>query len=444
MSNSLSKFISTIPKVYHPDTNVVISSLLYAIAGPIDGGEVAVAAAKDQLFVRTATGQNLDVIGNTLGVQRPPTLGLPDLDYQALIPNLSLKPKQIRKAFYDTADVFWGPLFSRANITSLNFAPFNVSTGDVFTISIDGQTPKTLKVLPGEILTNGSASALEIQNIISKIETLTVSVLTDSLSGNESINIRTNTPGSTGKVQVLPSSMVSPSKLNLPLGVFNILNLDQRVVVYNIRPNELFIEIPAIVPALRRTLKGSHHFHQDATLSPPVAPNNGIWVGSFFYNPTGSVETVTITSQKCGLNQSVLKESVYTSIAVDNNSSFLNPSGDLFFGYGTSTQEGPVRYRGIPNSNTLLLDPSYVFKNDHGVGTTINVISQKIPYIPRVDGSDYAIYLTSPSGARAIVQTILESLAAAGVIVTFKILAPKYKYLLDNPYISTDDEPSIP
>jgi hypothetical protein len=37
---------------------------------------------------------------------------------------------------------------------------------------------------------------------------------------------------------------------------------------------------------------------------------------------------------------------------------------------------------------------------------------------------------------------ILESLAAAGVIVKFKVLAPTYKYLIDNPYISDDDAPA--
>jgi hypothetical protein len=438
MSNALTKFITTLPKAFNPDQNRVLYALLYAIALSDDDVEAAIALAKDQLFVRTATGKNLDTLGKSLGVQRPPTLGLPDPDYQSLIPNLSLKPKQIRKAFYDTADVFWGPLFSRANVTSNNVAPFDVLVGDTFSIAIDNGPVQSVKVLTGDIAHPGAATAQEILNILSKLSNITPTILTDSITGNQSINIRTNTPGSVGNIQIISSSMISTTKLDFTVGKFDILNLDQRVVVYNIRPNELFIEIPSIVPALRRTLKGAHHFHPDSTLAVAIPPANGIWQGSFFYNPSGSVETLTITGQKCNTQQTISKQSVYTSMAVDNNSDFLLTSGEVVFGFGTDLQEGPVKYRGIPNSNTVLLDPAYVFKNDHSVGTTMNVVAQDKPYVPRTNGQDLAIYLTSPSGARAIVQGILASLAAEGIIVTFQVLAPKYKYLIDNPYTDTE------
>lgn len=442
MSNALTKFTTTIPKIYNPDTNRVLYALLYAIALSDDDLEAAIALAKDQLFIPTATGKNLDILGKSKGVQRPPTLGLPDPDYRALIPNLSLKPKQIRKAFYDTADVFWGPLFSRANVTSRNFAPFDVSNGDVFAIRVDNGPVQSVKVLPGDIAALGVATAQEIVSVLSKLQNITPTILTDSITGNQSINIRTNTPGPVGVVEIISSSMISTLKLDFEVGKFDILNLDQRVTVYNIRPNELFIELPSTVPALRRTLRGSHHFHLDSTLATAQGTAQGIWQGSFFYNPTGSVETITVTSQKCNIQQTISKQSVYTSMAVDNNSSFVKTSGQVIFGFGTSLQEGPVTYRGIPNSNTVLLDPSYVFKNDHAIGTTINVISQNKPYVPRTNGQDLAIYLTSPSGAREIVQAILASLAAEGIVVKFQVLAPKYKYLIDNPYISTDDAPS--
>lgn len=110
--------------------------------------------------------------------------------------------------------------------------------------------------------------------------------------------------------------------------------------------------------------------------------------------------------------------------------------------FGRMTQEVPIKYRGVPNANTILIDPSYVFKNDHASGQIINVISAQEPFTPNKDGSDYAIYLTSPSGAREVVQEILATLAAAGIIVKFLILAPKYKYLIDNPYLPDDDAPT--
>lgn len=443
MGNALNRYLNTIPKVFKPETNLAMHALLVALATNDDQIEEAIALGKKQMFVRTATGKYLDILGRSLGVQRPPTLGLQDDKYQELIPNLSLKPKQIRKAFYDTADVFWGPLFSRTNIQTHNSAPFDIQLGDIISVSIDGGDVQNIKVLPGDVQTLGSATADEVIAILSRIKGATPTIQVDPVSGNQFINLRTNTPGSVGTVEILASSMISPTKLDFTVGKYDILDLDQRVVVYNIRPNELFIEIPAVVPALRRTLKGSHHFHADATIEPPVAPDNGIWQGSFFYNPTGSVDSFTISSQHCEIQQILEKQSVYTSVAVDDNSSFKSQFGQLIFGFGTKRQEGPVKFRGIPNSNTILIDPSYVFKFDHSVGESVNVITQQKPYVPRIDGTDLAIYLNSPSQARQIVQDILTSLAAAGIIVNFRVLAPKYRYILDNPYISDDDEPEI-
>lgn len=443
MSDNLKKMLDTIPKIYNADFNPVMKALILALSQSDDEIQTQIANAKDQIFVRTATGQNLDKVANSLGVSRPPTLGLQDSDFQELVPNLSLKPKQIKKAFYDTADVFWGPLFSRANITSTNAETFNVSTGDAIKVIVDNGDIQTIKVLTGDIALSGAATAEEIQTILSRIDGVTVIILEDSITGNRRINIRTNTPGSVGTLEILESSMIGSSKLDFAIGTVDILDLDQRVAVYNINPHELLIEIPAIVPALRRTLKGSHHFHEDGTLESPEPPDNGIWTGSFFYNPSGSQGTFTATSQRATLQQAIQKGEVYTSLTVDDTSLFENQSGIFMINFGRETQEVPIRYRGVPNSNTLLIDPSYVFKNNHLSGEVINIVAYQAPYIPRRDGTDLAIYFTSPSGAREIVQDILDSLKAAGIIIRFLVLAPDYRYILDNPYLSDDDAPSL-
>lgn len=442
MGNNLKRFFSTIPKTFNPEFNRVMYALLYAIALSDDDVEAAIEDAKKDLFVRTATGRNLEKLGNSLGVAKPQSLGLTDKEFQELIPNLSLKPKTIRKAFYDTADVFWGPLYSRANVTSGNSAPFNINVGDEIQVSINNGLLQKIKVLTGDIASPGLATAAEMVAILSKIKGATVQIVTDSLTGNESINIRTNTPGPTGSVEIYASSMVGPTKLDFDIKSYDLLSLDQRVIVYNINPNELLIEIPAVIPALRRTLRGSHHFHADSTIEPARGVAQGIWQGSFIFSPNGEGNSFTISKQHSLLQQSIVKGNIYTSIAVDSNTSFTETNGDLLFDFGKATQEGPVKYRGIPNSNTILVDPGYVFKFNHGIGSDINVLSDRTPYIPNKSGKDLAVYLTSPSGAREVVQAILASLAAAGVIVKFKILAPSYKYVIDNPYISDDDAPS--
>lgn len=429
------RFARVIPKLYKPRVNPAVKGLLRAWAVSDDEIVQQLKNTKAQIFVRNAEGEYLDRLGSGLGVSRPAALGLLDSDFQELIPNLSLKAKQVRKIFYDTADIFWGPLFSRANTETQNVAPFNVSAGDIFKVKVDNGDEQSIKALAGDIATPGAATADEIATILSRAKSATVSVIEDQLTGDKSINIRTNTPGPKGSIEVVSSTMVGASKLDFTLQNFKITDLDQRVALYQIRSRELIIELPAIVPALRRTLKGSHHFHTDSTLESPVAPENGVWQGSFLFSPTGV--SYTVTQKVATLQQAVMAGSVVPTLTVSGADDIDNAPGYLIFDWGKNNEEQPVRYIGRPNANTLLIDPSHVFTKSHAIGEQINLLVFDLkPAVPRTAGDDLAIYLTSPSDAREIVQTILRNLAAAGVIVTFVILAPDYAYLSTNPYAS--------
>lgn len=440
MTEKFDKYKRNIPKAFAVGNNPVITALIKGFSGEDEEISKQIENTKAQLFVRTAEGQFLDRLANSRGVSRPVSLGLLDSEFQELIPNLSLKAKQVRKTFYDTADVFWGPTFSRANITTANFEPFLISIGEELRISVDNGPLQKIKVLSNDLAVNGTATAEEVQKILSRVKGITATIVTDALTGARQINIRTNTPGAVGNIEIFSdSTILGPTKLDLEAKKYELNQLDQRVSIYEIRPNELVIEIPAIVPKLKRTLRGSHHFHADSTIEPPVPPANEIWQGSFFYNPDGSSATYTVSRQKAVIQDTLAKGNVYTKVTVDDSSAFLDKSGILIFDWGGPNEEVGVRFRGVPNSNTVLLDPSYKFVKDHLPNETINALVSQVPYIPRRSGDDLAIYLTSPSDARQVVQEILESLAAAGVIVNFVILAPDYKYLIDNPYLDTDD-----
>lgn len=434
--SKIERYIQNSPKVYKAKVNPVLNAILEAWAAGDAECETQIANTKEQLFVRTSRGQWLDRLGSGLGVDRPASLGLLDEDYQELIPNLSLKAKTVRSIFYDTMDVFWGPLFSRANITTLNVAPFNVSPGDVFKVIIDGIEADEVTALPEDIANPGAATAEEIAAILNRIDGITASVIQDQLSGTDYVNVRTDTVGPRGAIQVVASTMVGGSKLDFNLDENTILSLEQRTVIYEIRQRELIIEIPAVVPTLRRTLRGSHHFHSDETLEAPVPPNNGVWQGSFFFETSGPA--FTVTSNYCE-SQEILEEgNVYTKVTVDDASNIPNEPGFLVFNFGREGQEQPVPYIGRPNNNTILLDPSHVFQKTHLANSSINYIQQKLAYTPRIDGSDLAIYFTSPVDARRIVQGLLRKLKAAGVVIKFIILLPEYRYLVDNPYAEED------
>lgn len=439
----IDKFKRSMPKIYKAGANPVLTAFLEVFAESDEEIVTQLDETKAQLFVRTAEGQPLDQLANSLGVSRPIELGLDDPTYQELIPNLSLKAKQIRKSFYDTSDVFWGPLFSRANIETGNASTFNVVDGDLLHVKIDNREEQTIVILNGDIQVQGAATDEEIVAILNRIKGATAQSLTDAISGDVTVSLRTDTPGPLGAIEIFSDSTMAGSlKLNLPITKTELRDQAQRVMIYEIRPNELLIEIPAIVPALRRTLKGSHHFHADSTIESPVPTANGVWQGSFMFNPTGSESTITVTSQNAKLEQALQKGQIYTSLLVDDTSKITDTQSHIVLSLGTKNEEAAIRIRGIPNNKTILIDPSYIFQKDHAIGDYINVVSDLKAFQPSRSGNDLAVYMTSPSGAREAVQEILKTLAAAGVILNFVVLAPDYKYLIDNPYISDDDNPT--
>ncbi len=443
MPSKKEKYFKTLPRIYKPGINPVITALIEAFASTDEEVVNQIENTKAQLFVRTANGKYLDRLANSLGVRRPIEVGLQDDKFQELIPNLSLKAKQLRKSLYDTADVFWGPLFSRANVTSLNFSTWNVSSGDEIIVSIDSRPIQKVKILSNDLETPGAATSEEMVKILSRIDGVTVSIINDVINNTEAINIRTNTPGPRGSVEIFSdSTMLGVTKFDILADKYELLNQDQRVMIYEINPNEITIELPAIVPSVRRSLKGSHHFHEDETLEAPVAPANGIWQGSFIFDSEGSEATFNVTSQRTVIEEPLTKGDVFVKVTVGDTNLIENQTGTLIFGWGTESQEVGIRYRGIPNSKTILLDPSYQFKKDHQIGEYVNVLADQSPLRPRKNGNDYAIYFTSGFDARLAVQEILKTIVAAGIIVNFVILAPDYKYIIDNPFLESDDSPN--
>jgi len=269
--------------------------------------------------------------------------------------------------------------------------------------------------------------------ILSKLTGITAETQIDQTTGDERINIRTNTPGTRGSIEVVSGF----GGLGYTQGFrFRVTDLAQRTVLYQIDEGEVLIELPAIVPTLRRTLKGSHHFHADATIEPPVAPSNTVWQGSFLYSSTQ--QPFLVTSIKGVLEETVLKGSVVNQITISDSTPFPATGGSLIFNYGKSNEEQPINFIAVPNNKTILIDPGNTFQSTHAVGSEVNLLSegQITPYTPRINGDDLAVYLTSPANARSLVQEILKSLTAAGISVRFLVLLPDYKYTIANPYES--------
>ncbi len=432
MSLVLDKFIKSMPKVYNTGGNSIIYTLLSAIAGSDDEILTQIQNTKAQLFVNSASGTYLNTLASNLGVARPLQLGMSDSKFQTLIPNLSFKPKTILKSFYDTADVFWGESYSRANVTGTNTAPFAVSVGDTFTITIDNQITQSVTAKIGDIAVDGVATATEIANILNQITRITANVI-ENLDGTQQVNIQTNTPGLRGSIEFDETNYFSDVGPNFT-GKFTLDNLNQRVAVYQINPGEVIIELPAFVPIIRDTLKGSHHFHTDNTIESPVAPSNGVWQGSFLFSRTQNPFVPTnITTT---LTQDIAKGSYLTTLSVASTEDIPTTGGRLVVDFGLNNQEYNINYYNVLNANTIEISASNPFTFDHFTGAVVNIqmAGQISPYLPRSNGQDLAVYMPSMVAARTLVQELLAGLAAEGIIVKFVILSPTYTYTITSPF----------
>ena len=425
MGDKLQRYYRNIPKIFKAEHNPVINALLQGFAGGDEDISTQLENCKAQLFIKTGGNQYLTRLASAQGVEKPENMNLTDEIFRNLVPNLSFKAKQIRKTFYDTMDVFWGPLFSRANITTTNYAPFNISVGEKMVVSINGDDSQEIKVMDGEVLVDGVATAAELMVILARIKNATPSIILDNQTGYEYINLRTNAVGLRGSVEILSGSMLGAGNLNFPVAKYELWQQSNRTIIYEIRPNELIIEMPVNCNILTDTLQDSHHFHADATLDPD-------WIGSFLQSSQTYYNNKTITQQSAESQQLIKKGSRITSLTVDDNSLLLSTSGELIFGFGTNHEEYPVRYRNLLGTDTVLIDPTHEFEYEQPVGTTINVLSAE-------SGQDYNIYLAGATEVRAGIQTILELLSAAGVVITFVILAPDYTYAIENPYLDTGE-----
>jgi hypothetical protein len=113
-------------------------------------------------------------------------------------------------------------------------------------------------------------------------------------------------------------------------------------------------------------------------------------------------------------------------IAAPNN--IPADQGFLIFDYGLETQEGPVRYLYKASDTTVALDPSYVFKFDHTVNSSITAIRRRGAHVLSGLGTEYAFYVSDPSAARAVLQDLIKSVKSVGVFIRYLIRFPENYY----------------
>ena len=130
----LERLIKNIPSLYRPKVNKFVHALILAWAQSDNKVELAIQDGKAELFIKSASEKNLEQLGSNVNVAKPLDVNLSTDKFRELIPILSFYPKQVRSTVYEILKIFWGELYSNANLTgsgeeTYNLGPVNTATG---------------------------------------------------------------------------------------------------------------------------------------------------------------------------------------------------------------------------------------------------------------------------------------------------------------------------
>lgn len=203
----------------------------------------------------------------------------------------------------------------------------------------------------------------------------------------------------------------------------------------------LFVKIesiptPTTVVVGSRGLECGSYSAGDLTVA---EASNGVYAGPFVWDIDGSL---AVTSVDCTLAEDLAGGAQYGFVTVDSTDQIPDEVGWIVFGFGTATQEGPVRYLGRVNDTTLKLDYAHVFVNDVLSGSTVTLLHQREPFDPPSPETVGSCYLTASPSGRIAAQDEFETSMAEGVVASITVAYPGDRGLGNAGGGSTGQKPS--
>lgn len=204
IQEALDFLISQFPSYYNTENSTYLRAILLALA--TGDGYIAsqVEAVRDNLLVVTASGRHLDRLASLYGVVRGQGAGIQDFDFKRLVPLLGMSPKQIAHVLQGVIDTIYGPYTSHANVSCAAPAPYYINPETSLRIRVDGEVIDVF-FHSSDAVDLTRATAQEIATAISDRTKGRVigSVIFNTRTGEEYVNIRTATVGSQGFIQVV-------------------------------------------------------------------------------------------------------------------------------------------------------------------------------------------------------------------------------------------------
>jgi hypothetical protein len=378
MVTKLEKMQAYIPNLLRPKTNVMNRGVLTAWASEDDKIVQSIKDAKEQLFILTAQLQFLDALSSNYGVFRPTVFNLSDILFRKLVPALSFEPKQVLPTFQLVLDVFFGENNPQVSIHEIR--PNEIE------ITIPSTVPALRRGLRGaHHFHNYSGNIVSIDNFAKEI---VIDLFEDEVSGSKVLTLDELAGGFFGQGFNTTEIVSNDSGTT---GVTLQFSPGDDLSIYS--TSEIFV------------------------LSVPTYP------GGYIPDETSAL---SVLKQRGTLGQVIPSGSIQPTLTMNDASGIPNSTGFLVFGFGSESQETQVKYFGRPNNQTLFIDPSYVFQFDHSPDEIVNVM--QTPYNePRIDGSDFSVYIVGVTAARLLAQQIIESLKASGIVINFTVLEPVFE-----------------
>ena len=174
----------------------------------------------------------------------------------------------------------------------------------------------------------------------------------------------------------------------------------------------LEVFMPAVTKVVRRGRMGSAHLQESG-------PSINSDFGPYAFDTSAPY---SIGGEECNLTQ-IVDSNTRLIINVDDSNIIADQSGFLVLDFGGPKEE-LVPYLGRPSGSSLMINPTYKFKNVHEIGTNISLVCQNYSPIPSETGSDFQFFVTGVTEGRTYVQELINMVAATGIVINIVILYP--------------------
>jgi hypothetical protein len=135
-----------------------------------------------------------------------------------------------------------------------------------------------------------------------------------------------------------------------------------------------------------------------------------------------------ISSLTSTIQAEIKAGNIVRTMEIDSPNNIENQESFAIFDFGTEFQEGPVRILYKPTANSIQLDPAYIFKQNHEIGSSVTIIRKRGAIVMSGLGKEYSMYITDPSIAREILQDLIRQVKSVGIFIEFLIRYPQQVY----------------